>query len=192
MDPLTGLALAALLASTSAEAGSATTRPATGIDLQQPDGTARWDAEIAAAARQFVVPQRWIRAVIAAESAGDPRAVSPKGAMGLMQLMPETWREMRERFGLGIDPFDPADNVLAGTAYLRLMYDRFGVPGFLAAYNAGPRGFEASLAGLHPLPDESRKFMDIIGRQIGFAASESPVSVAQKSGSDGLFFVLRK
>ena len=66
------------------------------------------------------------------------RAISPKGAMGLMQLMPETWAALRARYGLGRDAFDPHDNILAGAAFLREMHDRYGSPGFLAAYNAGP------------------------------------------------------
>src|SRR3546814_5730962 len=72
------------------------------------------------------------------ESRGDVRAVSPKGAMGLMQLMPDTWASLRVRLGLGANPYDPRDNILAGAAYLREMHDRYGSPGFLAAYNAGP------------------------------------------------------
>ena len=58
--------------------------------------------------------------------------------MGLMQLMPGTWSEMRLMLGLGGDPFEPHDNIMAGTAYLRMVYDRFGYPGLFAAYNAGP------------------------------------------------------
>ena len=73
-----------------------------------------------------------------AESGGDARALSPKGAMGLMQIMPGTWAELRLRYGLGADPYDPHDNITAGAAYLREMHDRYGEPGFLAAYNAGP------------------------------------------------------
>lgn len=57
--------------------------------------------------------------------------------MGLMQLMPATWRDTRELLGLGADPHNAHDNILAGTFYLRPMYDRFGYPGLFAAYNAG-------------------------------------------------------
>ncbi|MBP2434120.1 lytic transglycosylase domain-containing protein [Bradyrhizobium elkanii] len=88
------------------------------------------------AALRFGVPLHWIRAVINVESAGDVRARSPKGAMGLMQIMPEAWAELRLRYDLGNDPYDPHDNILAGTAYLRELFDRYGSPGFLAAYNA--------------------------------------------------------
>ena len=69
---------------------------------------------------------------------GDVRAISPRGAIGLMQIMPETWAGLRQRYGLGADPYDAHDNIIAGAAYLRELHDRYGIPGFLAAYNAGP------------------------------------------------------
>jgi len=115
-------------------------------------------AHIAEASHRFRVPQLWIRAVMRLESARDPRAVSRKGAVGLMQIMPATWDELRLRHQLGRDPYDPHDNILAGTAYLRELYDRYGSPGFLAAYNAGPGRYEASLKG-RPLPAETRAYV---------------------------------
>lgn len=115
-------------------------------------------AHIAEASHRFRVPQRWIRAIMHIESARDPRAVSRKGAVGLMQIMPGTWAELRLRHQLGLDPYDPHDNILAGTAYLRELYDRYGSPGFLAAYNAGPGRYEAFLKGL-PLPAETRAYI---------------------------------
>ncbi|MBZ9815197.1 lytic transglycosylase domain-containing protein [Mesorhizobium sp. CA7] len=115
-------------------------------------------AHIAEASHRFRIPQLWIRAVMHIESARDPRAVSRKGAVGLMQIMPETWAELRLRHQLGRDPYDPHDNILAGTAYLRELYDRYGSPGFLAAYNAGPARYEASLKG-RPLPAETRAYV---------------------------------
>jgi len=117
------------------------------------------DRHIAEAAQRFDLPPHWIRAVIAVESAGDPRAVSRAGAMGLMQVMPGTWAELRAAHGLGSDPFDPRDNILAGTAYMRAMYDRFGAPGFLAAYNAGPGRYAEHLATGRPLPRETRDYV---------------------------------
>jgi soluble lytic murein transglycosylase-like protein len=115
-------------------------------------------APIAEASHRFRVPQRWIRAIMHLESARDPRAVSRKGALGLMQIMPATFSELRLRHQLGRDPYDPHDNILAGTAYLRELYDRYGSPGFLAAYNAGPGRYEASLKG-RPLPAETRAYV---------------------------------
>ena len=98
----------------------------------------RFAGFIAEASTRFAVPVSWIRAVMQIESAGDGRATSPRGALGLMQLMPGTWVELSARYELGLDPFDPHDNVMAGTAYLKEMHDRFGSAGFLAAFHAGP------------------------------------------------------
>jgi len=114
---------------------------------------------IAEASQRFGVPATWIAAVIRAESAFDPRATSPKGAMGLMQLMPDTWSALRARLGLGVDPYDPRDNILAGARYLRDLYDQFGAGGFLAAYNAGPGRYLDFVATGRPLPQETRAYV---------------------------------
>jgi len=79
--------------------------------------------------------------------------------MGLMQIMPETWASLRLRYGLGPDPFDAHDNILAGAAYLRSLHDRYGAPGFLAAYDAGPARYEAYLATGQPLPNETLAYV---------------------------------
>ena len=88
---------------------------------------------------------------------------SGAGAMGLMQVMPETYDELRDRYNLGDDPFDPHDNIMAGVAYMREMYELYGSPGFLAAYNAGPARLDDYLANLRPLPDETRRYVAMIG-----------------------------
>lgn len=93
------------------------------------------------------------------ESNGDVDAVSSKGALGLMQIMPDTWNELSARYALGDDPYDPRNNILAGAAYLREMYDRFGSPGFLAAYNAGPGSYADHLATGNPLPSETEIYI---------------------------------
>ncbi|HVZ07924.1 lytic transglycosylase domain-containing protein [Rhodopila sp.] len=133
---------------------------------------------IAEAARRFGVPVPWIRAVMGAESAGDPRAVSRKGAMGLMQVMPDTWSELRARYGLGRDPFDPHDNILAGAAYLREMHDRYGSPGFLAAYNAGPQRYDEYLAGVRALPAETRAYVAVLAPLIGGKPLDDAATIA--------------
>ncbi len=97
-----------------------------------------WGPYIVEASRRYDVPETWIREVMRVESAGRPMALSNAGAMGLMQVMPATYAELAARHDLGPDPYYPKDNILAGTAYLREMYDRFGNPAFLAAYNGGP------------------------------------------------------
>lgn len=132
-----------------------------------------WGRHIAEAAALHDVPELWIREVMERESSGRRRAVSPAGAMGLMQVMPGTWRELRLRYGLGRDPFDPRDNILAGTAYIREMYDRFGAPGFLAAYNAGPGAFSRYLARIQPLPRETRRFVAAIAPRIDGISPEN-------------------
>ena len=130
---------------------------------------ARTNAAIAEASGRFAIPANWIRAVIAVESAGQASVVSPKGAMGLMQIMPETWFDLRQRYHLGADPFDVHDNVLAGSAFLRELFDRFGPQGFLTAYNAGVRRYLAYLTEGRPLPDETRLYLTRIAAQLGSA-----------------------
>jgi len=114
---------------------------------------------VAEAAKRFGIPATWIDAIILAESAGNVRAVSPAGAMGLMQIMPATWATMRARYGLGDDIFDPHDNIVAGVAYARELLDRYGAPGFLAAYNAGPARYDDHLATGRPLPSETQAYV---------------------------------
>lgn len=133
-------------------------------------------AHIAEAAKRFAIPARWIRAVMAAESTGDRAALSPKGAMGLMQIMPATWSELRARHRLGSDPWLPRDNVLAGAAYLREMHDRYGtIKGMLAAYNAGPTRYDEHLARGRALPAETvdyiAKVMPMIDGKVAIAPS---------------------
>jgi soluble lytic murein transglycosylase-like protein len=124
----------------------------------------RWNVHIREASKRFAIPEAWIRRVIRAESGGLTELggrpiTSPAGAMGLMQLMPATWTEMRSKYRLGSDPHDPRDNIIAGTAYLRAMYDRFGYPGLFAAYNAGPGRYEEHVAGGKPLPPETVAYL---------------------------------
>ncbi|MEV5023073.1 lytic transglycosylase domain-containing protein [Sphingobium sp. LMA1-1-1.1] len=131
---------------------------------QEIDPVARWHAEIADASVRFGVPVAWIERVMRAESGGmtmlDGRPITSRaGAIGLMQLMPATWAAMRATYGLGGNPHDPHDNILAGTAYLRAMYDRFGYPGLFGAYNAGPGRYAAYLATGRPLPGETRAYL---------------------------------
>jgi Transglycosylase SLT domain len=118
-----------------------------------------WQSFVDEAASRFSVPASWIRAVIWIESNGNPKARSPNGAVGLMQLMPDTYAELRIRYGLGPDPTDPHDNIVAGTAYLRDMHERFGTAGFIAAYNAGPQRYEDHIATGRPLPDETLAYV---------------------------------
>ncbi len=121
------------------------------------------------ASRRFHVPLSWLRAVMRAESHGDAKSVSDKGAIGLMQVMPRTYVELRTKYGFGPDPFDPRDNILAGTAYLAEMFARYGSPGFLAAYSAGPRRYEDHLLRGRPLPAETTDYVARLAPELGFA-----------------------
>ena len=151
--------------------------------LADPVATARptprdpYADHIAEAAQRFELPAAWIRAVLRAESNGDPRVVSPKGAIGLMQIMPQTWAGLRLRHRLGADPYDPHDNIIAGAAYIRELYDRYGSPGWIAAYNAGPGRYEDSLRG-RPLPAETRAYVVNVAPSLGGGDAQARVLVA--------------
>ncbi|MDC7693492.1 lytic transglycosylase domain-containing protein [Asticcacaulis sp. DXS10W] len=152
----------------------------------------RWAEPVREASQRFGVPEDWIYRVMQAESGGHTHLNgqpirSKAGAMGLMQLMPGTWSDMRLAHNLGADPDDPRDNILAGTAYLRAMFDQFGYPGLFAAYNAGPARYAASLKG-ETLPTETRAYLKKL-------VPENQPSVAERPSltpSDrGLFAIKR-
>ena len=167
------------------------------LAVARPNPRDPYGTHIAEAAQRFGLPASWIRAILKAESNGDPRAVSSKGAMGLMQVMPDTWAELRVRHRLGGNPYDPHDNIIAGAAYIRALYDRYGSPGWIAAYNAGPGRYEASLRG-RPLPNETRSYVATVASNLDrgvttiaaidrFAWTRAPLFIAQPdrtSGSD--------
>ena len=129
---------------------------------------------IAEASRRFGVPASWIAEVMQVESRGRANALSPKGAIGLMQVMPQTYADMRARYGLGANPWDPRDNVLAGAAYLGLLYDRYGAPGFLVAYNAGPERWDDYRLRARPLPAETVAYLARLGPVVGGSVLPMP------------------
>jgi hypothetical protein len=130
-----------------------------------------WGPYILRAAARFDVPEAWVRAVMRVESGGrlyefGQLITSPVGAMGLMQVMPETYDGLRQRYALGDDAYDPYNNILAGTAYIREMYDLYGSPAFLAAYNAGPARLDDYLNNRRGLPDETRHYVAKAGPSV--------------------------
>lgn len=133
---------------------------------------------VADAARRFGIPEAWIWAVMRVESAGNARAVSRAGAKGLMQIMPATWAGLRARYGLGVDPFDVRDNIMAGAAYLREMHDRYGnASAMLAAYNAGPGRYDDFVSRGRPLPAETVGYLAQLTAVVGTSgAAEVAVS----------------
>ncbi len=126
---------------------------------------ARWDGLITEASERFHVPKAWIRAVMARESGGrtmlgeNQPIISRAGAVGLMQVLPETYDEMAVEHKLGPNPFNARDNIMAGTAYLRLLHQKYGYPAMFAAYNAGPGKLEDHLEHGASLPAETRAYV---------------------------------
>src|SRR3546814_20282353 len=108
--------------------------------------------------------------------------------MGLMQLMPATWAEMRMRLGLGSNPDDARDNILAGTFYLRLMYDRFGYPGMFAAYNAGPGRYAEHLSGRRALPAETVGYLAAV---VSSSSAPGMIVFAKPAPQQSIFAVRR-
>lgn len=153
-------------------------------------------SHVSEASQRFGIPEGWIYAVMRTESAGRIGAVSSAGAMGLMQLMPGTWARQRARFGLGSDPFDPRDNIIAGTSYLRELYDSYGASGFLAAYNAGPGRYEQWRDRGRPLPVETRAYVARIAPMLQpistatTVSSASPVRLVRVSWTQGQLFAV--
>ena len=129
----------------------------------------RWSPLVTKDSRRADVPVAWIHAVMRVESGGRTmltetlRMVSPKGAMGLMQVMPQTYAEMRAQYRLGPDAFDPKNNIPAGAAYLRWLRGKYGYPAMFAAYNAGPERVDDLFASGKPLPAETQSYVTRVG-----------------------------
>jgi membrane-bound lytic murein transglycosylase B len=162
---------AALLAASGASAS--TTAPSEFTKEQAMSSASlieRWTPLIKEASRRFKIAEDWIKAVMRMESGGrtqleDGKPItSKKGAMGVMQVMPDTYKDMRAQYGLGADPYNPHDNVLAGAAYLHWLYEKYGYPKMFAAYNAGPKTIETDE---RHLPDETRAYVSGIARLLG-------------------------
>lgn len=158
--------------------GPVRAQPAADPHMSDPSAVAPIAAFVAEASRRFGIPAALISAVMHAESAGEMHAVSPKGAMGLMQIMPSTWADLRKRYHLGANSYDAHDNIIAGAAYLRELLDRYGAPGFLAAYNAGPARWEDHLATGRPLPAETHAYLARLAPIVGDGTAESGMLLA--------------
>jgi soluble lytic murein transglycosylase-like protein len=130
--------------------------------------TSSWSEEILQASRESGVPPELLRAMMQMESGGNPRAVSPKGAMGLMQLMPGTARLMGVQ-----DPYDPQENLRGGAAYMARMMQKYGDDQelALAAYNAGP-GRVDSYGGIPPFPETQNYVKKVLSLYEGYLAED--------------------
>ncbi len=160
--------------------GTALAQSATTVLRKTSPDTGPYASFVREAAQRFGLPASWIGAVMAIESGGDVLALSPQGAMGLMQVMPETWAGLRVRHRLGDNPYDPRDNVLAGAAYLRELYDRYGSPGFLAAYNAGPGRYDDHIGTGRALPYETQLYVATLAPLIGGRQADDIVSASRR------------
>lgn len=207
------LSLAAALALALTEPAAPTVEPPAAEPVAVSARVERWRPHIREASERFGVSEAWIAAVMQAESGGrttlNGRPItSHAGAMGLMQIMPATWAELRRAHGFGPDPHDPRDNIMAGAAYLKAMHDRFGYPGLFAAYNAGPGRYAEHLRTGRPLPAETRAYIvqlartpatpsmppaTLSGTRLFFTVSNAanhPTDTPDSMPSGGLFFPL--
>lgn len=169
-----------LMSGTAEFAGQARAEPAVAAQPQSASAADPYASFVREAAQRFGIPPSWISAVMAMESGGDVLALSPQGAMGLMQIMPDTWAGLRARHGLGTNPYEPRDNILAGAAYLREMHDRYGSPGFLAAYNAGPGRYDEYLATGRELPAETQLYVAMLVPLTGEGQANRMVTVSRR------------
>ena len=151
----------------------------------------RWDSVITEASERFHVPKAWIRAVMARESGGRTMLgegkpiISRAGAVGLMQVLPETYDEMATAHRLGANPFDARDNIMAGAAYLRWLHQKYGYPAMFAAYNAGPGKLEDHLEHGARLPAETRAYVGFITKTL-HAATKSGLELVKFTRPDGV------
>jgi len=151
----------------------------------------RWDGVISEAAQRFHIPASWIRAVMARESGGrtmlsaNKPIVSHAGAVGLMQMVPKTYRAIAAEHQLGSNPFDARDNILAGAAYLRQLHQRYGFPAMFAAYNAGPGRLKDHLENGTTLPAETRAYVGGIAKSLKLVTGKSGLDLVTLTRPDG-------
>ncbi|SMH31702.1 lytic transglycosylase domain-containing protein [Azospirillum agricola] len=181
VKPLLACAVLSVLSACASGGGSGGSRTATPAEI---------DAYVSEASKRFDMPELWIREVIRQESGGRTMVngrpiVSKAGAMGLMQVMPATYEELRRKHDLGSDPYDPHDNIIAGTAYLREMYNLFGAPGFLGAYNCGPGCYGDYLAGKRSLPGETKRYIASVGPRLNRTPSPTGADIVLVSAPQG-------
>jgi membrane-bound lytic murein transglycosylase B len=151
----------------------------------------RWKPLVAKAATRAGVPVAWINAVMRVESGGrtmltdSQPMISSKGALGLMQVLPQTYQDMRAQYKLGSDPFVPKDNIGAGAGYLRWLHGKYGYPVMFAAYNAGPGQVDDVLGGQKRLPAETQSYVARVARILGEPSDGAFINAAKFTRPDG-------
>jgi soluble lytic murein transglycosylase-like protein len=151
----------------------------------------RWDGTIREASKRFHIPAAWIRAVMARESGGRTMLgesrpiVSRAGAVGLMQVLPQTYDEMAAEHQLGSNPFEPRDNIMAGAAYLKWLHHKYGYPAMFAAYNAGPGRLEDHLQKGVTLPAETRAYVGNIAKSLKLLTGKGGLELVKLTRPDG-------
>jgi hypothetical protein len=147
----------------------------------------RCDVYVPEAARRSGLSEDVVMRVMHAESGGKSRIVSVKGAMGCMQIMPATWAYLTARYNLGADPFDARMNMIGGATYLAELAARYGWPGALAAYNAGPGRYQRYVQGRVPLPAETIAYTARLGRN----AEGPPAAASAPRWQEARLFMTR-
>ena len=151
----------------------------------------RWDGVVAEASKRFQIPAAWIRAVMARESGGrtmkgeNKPIVSHAGAVGLMQLLPRTYKAIATEHQLGRNPANARDNIMAGAAYLRELHKRYGFPAMFAAYNAGPGRLQDHLQNGATLPAETRAYVGGITKSLKLVTGKSGLELVTFTRPDG-------
>jgi soluble lytic murein transglycosylase-like protein len=144
----------------------------------------RCDMYVPEAARRSGLAEDVVLRVMLAESGGNSRIVSVKGAIGCMQIMAATWAYLAQRYSLGADPYDARMNMIGGAMYLAELAGRYGWPGALAAYNAGPGRYQRYVRAGVPLPAETIAYTARLGRT---ADGPPAVALAPRWQEAGLF-----
>ncbi len=163
-------AIVMIVGSESAHPAPSATPPAASCRAHAPE----------AAIRSGVAVEVILR-VMRAESGGNPDIVSPKGAIGCMQIMPATWAYLSPRYGLDSDPYDARMNMIGGALYLAELARRFGWPGAYAAYNAGPARYIRYATNGVPLPAETVAYAGRLGGAAAPAIGAIPLARWQEA-----------
>jgi membrane-bound lytic murein transglycosylase B len=187
-----------LAAQAAAKPSAAKARPAPVLSAYQQEQAMtpsqlilRWKPLVAQASRRAGVPVAWINAVMRVESGGRTMLadaqpmVSSKGALGLMQVLPQTYQDMRAQYRLGPDPFNPKDNINAGAGYLRWLRGKYGYPIMFAAYNAGPGEVDDVLGGNKRLPAETQAYVARVSGILGTGSDGTLINAARFTRPDG-------